>query len=461
MTTPVREITRVPLPTAAGNFDVVGFELPSGLVYLALIKGEIGDGRSVLTRMHSECLTGDVLDSLRCDCGIQLRYALRALAAEGRGVLLYLTGQEGRGIGLAAKLRAYREQDAGADTLDANLRLGLPADMRRYTEAAAVLEALGVRSVRLLTNNPAKADALRAEGIEVVRMEGITTAPHLNNRRYLHTKQQRMGHVTPVGAPLPEVAEAPVDATALLGRVAPPPGRPHVLVKYAQTLDGRIATRSGDSQWISGEAERRVSHALRAASDAVLVGVGTVLSDDPQLTVRLVTGASPIRVVLDSMLRTPPGARVIDDDAPTIVVTTEAAPLERRRELIGRGIGVRVAKAATGGGVDLTDALSCLRAEGIGSVMVEGGARVITSLLAGRLVDRLVASIAPRVLGAGTEAVGDLGFDRVMDAVRLTGRSVHPVGDDVLLAYDVTPRSTAPAPGPVNGERVDLPAPAD
>ena len=457
MTTPVREITRVPLPTAAGNFDVVGFELPSGLVYLALVKGDIGDGRPVLTRMHSECLTGDVLDSLRCDCGIQLRFALRTLAAEGRGVLLYLTGQEGRGIGLAAKLRAYREQDAGADTLEANHRLGLPGDMRRYTEAAAVLTALGVRSVRLLTNNPAKAEALRAEGIEVVRMEGITTAPHRNNRRYLRIKQQRMGHVSPLGAPLPEVAETPVDATTLLGRVAPPPGRPHVLVKYAQTLDGRIATRSGDSQWISGEPERRVSHALRAASDAVLVGVGTVLRDDPQLTVRLVTGASPIRVVLDSLLRTPPDARVLDDDAPTVVVTTEAAPPERRRELVGRGVGVRVAKAGPGG-VDLTDALSCLRADGIRSVMVEGGARVITSLLAARLVDRLIASVSPRVMGAGTEAVGDLGSDRVTDAVRLTGRSVHPVGDDVLLAYDVTPLSTAVSPV---GGRADVPAPAD
>ena len=154
--TAVRAVVRVVLPTQFGEFDVTAFEVRPGLVYLALARGDLTTGGPVPTRLHSECLTGDALTSLRCDCGIQLRLALSRIAAEGRGLVLYATGHEGRGIGLVNKLRAYVEQDAGADTVDANLRLGLPVDGRSYAEAAQVLAALGVPSVRLLTNNPDK-----------------------------------------------------------------------------------------------------------------------------------------------------------------------------------------------------------------------------------------------------------------------------------------------------------------
>jgi 3,4-dihydroxy 2-butanone 4-phosphate synthase/GTP cyclohydrolase II len=181
----VREVARIQLPTVSGEFDTRAFRCASGHVYLAMIKGEIGDGHSVLTRVHSECLTGDALGSLRCDCGAQLDLGLRALAAEGQGVLVYATGHEGRGIGLVDKLRAYMEQDRGADTVDANLRLGLPADGRRYDDAAAVLTAVGVRSVRLATNNPRKVDGLRAAGITVDQVVPITCA------------RNRIGSVTP------------------------------------------------------------------------------------------------------------------------------------------------------------------------------------------------------------------------------------------------------------------------
>lgn len=431
------EAARARLPTAAGEFEARAFEVGGGLLYLALVRGDLGDGHSVLTRIHSECLTGDAMASLRCDCGVQLQLCLHTLVAEGRGVLIYATGHEGRGIGLVDKLRAYREQEQGADTLDANLRLGLPADRRRYTEAAAVLAALGVRSVRLLTNNPHKADGLRAGGIQVERLVPLATAANAHNHRYLATKRDRMGHLNPAGVPLPQVGEQPLDTSALLGTVRPRADRPYVLVKYAQTLDGRIATAAGDSRWISGPAERRLSHALRTACDAVLVGSGTVLADDPQLTVRLVPGPSPLRVVLDARLRTPPDAKVLNGDAPTLLVTTDRAETRAKRQaLADRGVAVReVASAA--GGVDLHAALAALREEGVESVMVEGGAGVITSMLAAGVVDRLVAAIAPRILGAGTEAVGDLSTARVADAVTLTNRAVHPVGDDVLLSYDV------------------------
>jgi 3,4-dihydroxy 2-butanone 4-phosphate synthase/GTP cyclohydrolase II len=174
----VREVARVVLPTQFGEFEARAFEVSSGLVYLGLVKGEVVGGAAVLTRLHSECLTGDVLGSLRCDCGVQLRLSLRRIAIEERGLLIYVTGHEGRGVGLVNKLRAYIEQDGGADTLDANVLLGLPIDGRRYDDAAAVLRAIGVGSVRLLTNNPEKARGLREAGVTVERMEPLQTAAH-------------------------------------------------------------------------------------------------------------------------------------------------------------------------------------------------------------------------------------------------------------------------------------------
>ena len=297
------EAVRVPLPTPFGVFDVHTFERASGHVYVAMVMGDVFDGDDVLVRIHSECLTGDALGSLRCDCGIQLRTGLRMIAAERRGVLVYTTGHEGRGIGLVNKLRAYVAQDDGADTVDANVALGLPIDARDYSEAAAVLTELGVRTVRLLTNNPGKVTGLRAAGAVVTSVVPLPTAPHHRNLGYLNTKMRRMDHVRPTGRRLQSddrvesalSLDAPTDVMALLGDIRPRHDRPFVVLKYAQTLDGRIATSTGDSKWISGEPERVVSHALRAACDSVMVGIGTVLSDDPELTVRMVAGASPIR----------------------------------------------------------------------------------------------------------------------------------------------------------------------
>ncbi|HKA68627.1 MAG TPA: GTP cyclohydrolase II [Actinomycetes bacterium] len=438
------EVGSVLIPTPYGEFHTHVFETATGHVYLALTKGDITGGESVLTRLHSECLTGDALGSLRCDCGVQLRTAMRAVSAEARGVVLYLTDQEGRGIGLLNKLRAYMEQDVGADTLEANLRLGLPPDRRDYTDAAAVLEALGVRSVRLLSNNPAKADALRQLGVRVAAVEPLATVAHRHNLRYLTTKADRLGHVRPAGTALTTAVPTAVDVGVLLGQIRPHNDRPYVLVKYAQTLDGRIATRTGDSKWISGEAERRISHALRAACDAVLVGSGTVRQDNPELTVRLVPGVNPIRVVLDSTLRTVLTAKVAGDLATTVVFTTSAADPTRKEQLRAAGVTVHEVTAEPQG-VNLTAVLSQLRGSGVESLMVEGGRRVITSLFAAGLVDRLVVSISPTVIGTGVEAVGDLGIGLVAEGVRLTNRAVCLADDDVLLGWDVEPRTQSPA----------------
>jgi GTP cyclohydrolase II len=430
-------VARVALPTAAGEFEARALECASGSVHLALVKGDLGDGRHVLTRLHSECLTGDALGSLRCDCGVQLRTALRAIGSEGRGLLLYATGHEGRGIGLLNKLRAYVLQDDGLDTLEANRHLGFPPEVREYGEAAACLGALGVRSVRLLTNNPHKVRSLRRAGIDVEEVIPLATSPHARNLAYLRAKERRMGHAGAAGESVPESVPRPLDVAALLGPVSTPASRPYVVLKYAQTLDGRIATRTGDSKWISGEPERRASHALRAACDAVLVGIGTVLADDPQLTVRLVPGASPLRIVLDTTLRVPPRAQVLGEAASTLVITTERSSAERRAELRERGVAVRVVDAEPPWGVNLAATLAMLRAAGLRSLLVEGGAAVITSFLRQRLVDRVVVGIAPTIVGAGTEAVGDLQVARVSEGLRLKRRSLHPLGEDVVLAGDV------------------------
>jgi 3,4-dihydroxy 2-butanone 4-phosphate synthase/GTP cyclohydrolase II len=320
--------------------------------------------------------------------------------------------------------------------VDANLHLGLPIDERDYAEAAEILATLGVSSVRLITNNPIKVRQVRESGIEVGEVVGIPVAAHAHNIRYLSTKRDRLGHTAPLGSDLREAIAAPVDVAALIGSIRPRARRPYVVVKYAQSLDGRTATATGDSKWISGESERSVSHALRAHCDAIMVGVGTVIRDDPQLTVRLVPGASPIRVVLDSTLRAPPDAKVFDDDAATLVVTTEAADPGACRRLSDRGVGLRVVPRASRG-VDLPAALAALRDMGVESVIVEGGARVVTSLLKHQLIDRMIVSIAPKLLGKGTEAVGDLGIAQVAEGLELTNRSVHVTGDDVLVSCDV------------------------
>ena len=193
-----RQLTReaqTRLPNAFGLWQAYGYRHGiDGTEHVALVLGDVADGTDVLTRLHSECLTGDVFGSLRCDCGAQLEAAMAAIAAEGRGVVLYLRGHEGRGVGLLGKLRAYELQDAGADTVDANLELGLPADAREYSAGAQMLADLGVRSVRLLTNNPAKVSGLTDCGVDVTTRVPLTAAVTPYNLRYLTTKRDKLGH---------------------------------------------------------------------------------------------------------------------------------------------------------------------------------------------------------------------------------------------------------------------------
>ena len=194
----VRRIAVTRLPTAEATFQVHAYrDVVTGAEHVALVLGNLTEGDPVLVRVHSECLTGDTFGSLRCDCGPQLQAAMTAVANEGRGVVLYMRGHEGRGIGLAHKLRAYELQDGGRDTVDANLDLGLPADARDYGTGAQILADLGVKSMRLMTNNPTKLAGLTGYGLHVVERVPMPVRPHPENIRYLRTKRDRMGHALP------------------------------------------------------------------------------------------------------------------------------------------------------------------------------------------------------------------------------------------------------------------------
>lgn len=210
---PIQRVASTTLPTQYGLFNLYVYQGDANQEHIALTVGTIDDSSPVLARLHSECITGDLFGSARCDCGEQLDHSLRLLQQQRRGVLVYLR-QEGRGIGLVNKIRAYALQDQGLDTVDANRALGLPDDMRNYADAAEILLNLGARRVRLLTNNPDKIAGLPRHGIEVTERVALHVAPNATNLHYLQTKKQRMGHL------LPEELSLELDTAYLLSAAA-------------------------------------------------------------------------------------------------------------------------------------------------------------------------------------------------------------------------------------------------
>jgi 3,4-dihydroxy 2-butanone 4-phosphate synthase/GTP cyclohydrolase II len=186
------------LPTKFGNFKAFGYKsIIDGISHIALVAGDIGDGENVLVRVHSECLTGDVMGSLRCDCGDQLQLAMKTISENGRGIVLYVRGHEGRSIGLLNKIAAYGLQDKGRDTVQANLELGFPADARDYGTGAQILVDLGVKTMKLLTNNPAKRAGLEGYGLKIVERVALVAQVNEKNVDYLSTKKNKMGHDIP------------------------------------------------------------------------------------------------------------------------------------------------------------------------------------------------------------------------------------------------------------------------
>ncbi len=200
----VHRVAEATIPTEWGDFRAYAYDSTiDGRTHVALVRGEIGDGDKVLTRVHSECLTGDVFGSLRCDCGRQLEAALEQVAEEGRGIVLYVRGHEGRSIGLTHKLRAYELQDQGRDTVEANIELGFAADQRDYGIGAQILVDLGVRTMRLLTNNPDKRAGLEGYGLSIDERIPLLTEPTDQNRAYLRTKAEKLGHLLDLDPQVP------------------------------------------------------------------------------------------------------------------------------------------------------------------------------------------------------------------------------------------------------------------
>jgi 3,4-dihydroxy 2-butanone 4-phosphate synthase/GTP cyclohydrolase II len=237
----IERVVDTRLPTVHGELRAVGYlDRSTGHEQVALVCGEVA-GHGVLTRVHSECLTGDIFGSTHCECGDQLSSALRAIVADGAGVLVYVRGHEGRGIGLLAKLQAMRLQDEGLDTVEANLALGLPSDARDYRVAAEILHDLGVRSVRLLSNNLRKQEALHRYGVDVVERVPLLIPPNAENLRYLRTKRERLGHH------LPHLDDIPVQPAAQPSAASVSPNEATRLARTARPLsadasDGRPTT---------------------------------------------------------------------------------------------------------------------------------------------------------------------------------------------------------------------------
>ena len=267
----------------------------------------------------------------------------------------------------------------------------------------------------------------------------MRTVPHPRNELYLSTKADRMGHdLAAERTARGGESGDHVDPRVVLGDAAAPSTRRRWSSSWRSRSTDASPPPTGDSKWISCEAERRLSHALRAACDAVMVGVGTVAKDDPQLTVRAVPGASPDpRRDRQRAARAARPPRLFNDEGSTIVITTDASDPRRRDELRRSGVAVEVVDSRDGR-VDLAAALAHLRELAMNVVLVEGGSELVTALLRQDLVDRLIISVAPLVLGSGVPAVGDLGLERITDGIRLTDRTVVTAGDDVVIAGTVS-----------------------
>lgn len=329
--------------------------------------------------------------------------------------------------------------------------MGHQADERNYTPAVLILRDLGVRSIRLLTNNPAKVESLQRHQLPVIERVAMQSSVNRENVAYLRAKVQRMRHLLDLNGHLNDhindhFGGAPDSAThtaaayepllnALEERAAAhfaAATAPFVTLSYAQSLDGCLAAQSGQPLALSAPESMRMTHALRAAHNAILIGIGTALADDPSLTVRLVQGANPQPIVVDSHLRLPVTAQLLQAARPVWIATTEAAPLERQQALEAVGVGVLRLPATPAGQVDLGALLQRLGAFGIRSLMVEGGPTVLTSFLSARLAHYSVVTVAPVFVG-GLHAVIRPLHTALTALPRLENPRVLPLGPDVTL----------------------------
>lgn len=412
-TTPLLKAVRTRDCASQWGFRVWSYRHPDGGgEHLALVLGEVtGDG-DVLVRVHTECVLGDVLGLGRCRCRGKLDAALHRIRREGTGVLVYLR------MGGDASHAAAGDPQPGdcATTLDS------PGS----AVVAAILRHLGVRSPRLLTNTRTSLERLRGLGLSVSHEPLLPPSADASTSGLAATR---------MGLPGESLRSQPA-ASAAIPCQDSASRRPEVTLTYAQSLDGSITVRRGESMVLSCSESLALTHELRARHDAILVGIDTVLVDDPRLTVRLVEGTDPQAVVLDSRLRTPLDARLLRGSHPPWIATTEPADPAARQALEERGARVLPLPPNREGQVDLYALLQRFNELGVGRLMVEGGAKVITSFLAAGLVDRIVLTIAPILVG-GLNAVANLAEldDRSFPSVR--NPRFEWLGETLVLSGDV------------------------
>ncbi|MEO7586592.1 MAG: GTP cyclohydrolase II [Arachnia sp.] len=437
----VRRVVTTHLPTRHGIFEMVGYAGADGAEHVALVWGSPNGftGEAPLVRVHSECLTGDAFGSYRCDCGEQLDAALSTISRAESGALVYMRGHEGRGIGLLNKLRAYALQDNGRDTVDANTDLGLPVDARDYSQSADILRDLGINTVRLLTSNPAKQVALESLGITVVGRRPLHVQDREENTAYLNAKRARMKHDPPPSAQawehlsvgtIPDGEFDPVQRE-LVDRYGPlvRAGDTLVIAQLGQSIDGFIASRTGDACFVTGDEDREHLHRLRALVDAVVVGAGTVSSDDCQLTVRSVTGTHPVRVVLDPHARIPRDAKLLTDPvAPTLWFVGPEAELPDR---VADHVEVHQLPLEA---FSPRRVLQRLRRQGLKRVLIEGGGVTVSRFLRDGALDRLFLTTAPMLVGDGVPGIRFDGSDALSGAITAPVRRFI-LGNDICSEF--------------------------
>jgi GTP cyclohydrolase II len=420
-----KEVSAI-IPSKYGFFELSVFTTnQDNKEHLLCTFGSVYQADDILVRIHSECMTGDILGSLRCDCGEQLEISLSQIAMEGRGILIYLR-QEGRGIGLIDKLHTYNLQDQGHDTVDANLALGHKEDARSYEVAAHILKELQIQSIRLLTNNPKKIEALSQYAVKINGRSPINGSIHPHNAFYLLTKKQKMHHIF-----------NEMDLKELHKKCSPiiKKDKPLVTLAYAQSLDGSISSKSKKRLLLSSQESLIMTHKLRSENDAILVGIGTVIADDPQLTVRHYPGKNPQVVILDSKLRIPFHAKVLKNAKKPIIFTTSQADPDKQKKLSQLDVTIVVTDPTPNGQINLHQVLEKLFLFGMKTLMVEGGRSVITHFIHENHVDKVSITIAPIFVGGASvlsKAVKKkLGFPQLKNILQ------YKLGKDTIIMADI------------------------
>jgi 3,4-dihydroxy 2-butanone 4-phosphate synthase/GTP cyclohydrolase II len=397
------------LPAAEGDVRVIRYAASgAGREHLALVWGDIAGQTDVLAAVHRRCLGEEVLGGEASGGGARLKALGQAMGRAGRGVIVYL---DAAGLDPDSWCASG---EAGPGSCSASPSPSLADDEEQFRLAADILRDLGVSSVRLLSHHPQAGAILARHGLAVSGLIPPEPAP--------------AAHL-PEGPALQRLVQA---IPAQARRCRQNQGRPLVTLTYAQSLDGSIAARAGHPLAISGPQSQAFTHALRAAHHAILVGIGTVLADNPALTVRLVPGPNPQPVVMDTRLRLPSYAKLLRDGNRPWVATSEGAAVERQHDLERLGARIFRFPESPRGGILLEPLLAKLADLGVESLMVEGGAQVITSFLSARLVDQMVVTVAPILVG-GVRVLDPFLPVPLRQFPRLTGVTYHRVGDDLVL----------------------------